>query len=107
MPCEEVIEGKDEDNPPSEKQPQLTKAKYTSPTTKVFFPALQPWSWKALVHSFPLTHESPFKISTFIVGTGKCNHSDLQAVQALQRTSADAHLSGWHLAHTQGGTWFQ
>lgn len=107
MHCEEVIEGGEEDNPPSEQQPWLTKAKHVSHTAKVFFPTLQPQNWKALVHPFHLKHESPLKIFKFTMCIGKCSHSDLHAVQALQRTSAGVHLSAWQSAHTQGGTWFQ
>lgn len=84
MPCGKLIEGGDEDNPPSEQQPWLTIAKHLPfHTTAVFFPTLQPQSWKALVHPFHLKHESPFKIFKFTIYKGKCSHSDLYAMQKL------------------------
>lgn len=106
MPCGELIEDGDEDNPPSEQQPRLTRAKHLFHTAAIFFPTLQSWSWKALVHPFHLKHESPFKIFKFTICNGKWSHSDLYAMRklALQHTNTDVHLSAWHLAHTQGGT---
>lgn len=83
MPCGKLIEGGDEDNPPSEQQSWLATAKHLFHTAAIFFPALQTWSWKALVHPFHLKHESPFKIFKFTICKGKRSHSDSHAMRKL------------------------
>lgn len=70
-PCGELIEGGDEDNPPSEQQPWLTIANICFVLPQYIFLQLE-----STGASFLPQPESLFKIFKFAICKGKCSHSD-------------------------------
>lgn len=105
VPCGELIEGGDEDNPLSEQQPWLNIAKYLPRTTAIYFPSLPPRSWKTLVHPFPFNRKALLRFSNSLSAKeNAAPQTHMQCENCLEHTSTDVHLSAWHLAHRQGGT---
>lgn len=102
-PCGELIEGGDEDNPPSEQQPWLTIANICFLLLQYIF--LLPHHRAGKHWCFLPEPESPLRFSNSL--SAKANVATQAHVQCenwLEHTITDVHLAAWHLAHRQGGT---